>query len=246
MQAFSYDSSPYPIRSDLKAAYRKYWQALAKPGNWWSGAERIAIADEVRNATQCDHCRERKQALSPYNFPGEHHNSGILDAVAIDAVHRMVNDQNRITRTWVNEIGTQGVDEGKYVEMLGIVVAVFSIDEFNRALGLVPEPLPQAEAGDPDLYRPVQAVCDTGFVSMLPADGATGKESDLWGDRTANVLRALSLVPDAVRGWMRIGDAQYLSMKGMMNFSGDTGRSINRMQMELVAGRVSAINECFY
>ena len=43
------------------------------------------------------------------------------------------------------------------------------------------------------------------------------------------------------RRWM-----QYLSMKGMMNFSGDLGRSINRMQMELIAGRVSAINECFY
>ena len=29
MRAFSYDSSPYPIRSDLKAAYREYWHALA-------------------------------------------------------------------------------------------------------------------------------------------------------------------------------------------------------------------------
>ena len=88
---------------------------------------------------------------------------------------------------------------------------------------------------------------DTGFVAMLPADGATGAESDLWANgKTANVLRALSLVPDAVRGWMQVGNAQYLSMKGMMNFSGDLGRSINRMQIELVAGRVSAINECFY
>ena len=246
MQPFSYDSSPYPIRPDLQAAYREYWNALAKPGNWWSGAERIAIADEVRNATQCSYCQERKLALSPYNFPGEHTNSGVLDAVAIDAVHRMVSDQNRITQAWVNDIATQGVDEGRYVEMLGIVVVVFSIDEFNRALGLPLEPLPQAEAGNPDLYRPAQAVHDSGFVAMLPAEGATGNESDLWDDRTANVLRALSLVPDAVRWWMRVGNAQYLSMKGMMNFSGNTGRSIDRMQMELVAGRVSAINECFY
>jgi len=49
-----------------------------------------------------------------------------------------------------------------------------------------------------------------------------------------------------VRGWMGVAGAQYLSMKGMMQFNGDLGRSIDRMQIELVAGRVSAINECFY
>lgn len=81
---------------------------------------------------------------------------------------------------------------------------------------------------------------------MLPEDGATGLEADLWGDKTANVLRALSVVPDAVRSWVKISSSQYLAIENMMNFSGDTGRSINRMQIELVAGRVSAINECFY
>jgi hypothetical protein len=246
VRPFSYDSSPYHIRSDLKAVYREYWHKLAKPGNWWSGAERVAIADEVRNAVRCDFCTERKQALSPYNFPGEHKTSGELDAIAVDAVHRIVTDQNRITQAWVNDIAEQGMGDGKYVELLGIVVTVFSIDEFNRALGLAPEPLPQPEEGEPDHYRPARAVHDTGFVAMLPPDGATGDEADLWGNRTANVLRALSLVPDAVRGWFAVAGAQYLSMQGMMNFSGDLGRSINRMQMELVAGRVSAINECFY
>ena len=32
----------------------------------------------------------------------------------------------------------------------------------------------------------------------------------------------------------------------MMNFSGTTGKALNRRQLELVAGRVSAFNECFY
>lgn len=247
MRPFSYDNSPYPIRPDLKAAYREYWQVLAKPGNWWTGAERVAIAEEVRNATRCDYCAERKQALSPYNFPGEHRNRGELDEVATDAVHRIVTDQARISQSWISGIAEKGLSDCKYVELLGIVVTVFSIDEFSRALGLALEPLPQPEAGKPDHYRPAQAVHDTGFVAMLPADGATGAEADLWKNgQTANVLRAMSLVPDAVRGWMLVGGAQYLSMKDMMNFSGDLGRSLNRMQIELVAGRVSAINECFY
>jgi hypothetical protein len=53
-------------------------------------------------------------------------------------------------------------------------------------------------------------------------------------------------VPDAVRSWRGVSDAQYLPLKKMMDFGGDTGRTINRMQVELVAGRVSSINECFY
>jgi len=32
----------------------------------------------------------------------------------------------------------------------------------------------------------------------------------------------------------------------MANLVGQVDRSINRMQMELVAGRVSSVNECFY
>jgi len=53
-------------------------------------------------------------------------------------------------------------------------------------------------------------------------------------------------VPDAVRGWQLIAGAQYLSLQGMQNFVQDDNRSINRMQMELIAGRVSSVNECFY
>jgi hypothetical protein len=83
---------------------------------------------------------------------------------------------------------------------------------------------------------------------MLPErGGAIGQESDLWPDgRSANVLRALSLVPDAVRDWLAVSDAQYLPTKLIMSAGSETGRSINRMQVEIVAGRVSSHNECFY
>jgi hypothetical protein len=128
------------------------------------------------------------------------------------------------------------------------VVALFSVDEFNRGLGIELEPLPEALPGEPSGYRPQLAVTGTGFVPMLPPDGVTGNESDLWqlGGRSANVLRALSVVPDALRDWKNLAAAQYLSMPGMTNFVKQDGRAINRMQMELIAGRVSSINECFY
>ena len=45
---FQYADQPHIIREDLKQAYRDYWDVLAKPGNWWTGAERIAIAGRSR------------------------------------------------------------------------------------------------------------------------------------------------------------------------------------------------------
>lgn len=247
MPAFSYSQSPYKIREDLGQAYREFWARLAGSGNWWTGAERIAIAQESRNASNCEFCAQRKKALSPYNFPGEHAHAGALDLLAVDAVHRIITDQTRITNTYVQNNLGNGLSQEKYVELAGIVVVTFSIDEFNRALGLPLEPLPEAVAGEPNQYRPAQAVDGTGFVPMIPADGNVGPEADLWPEgANANVLRAFSSVPDAVRDWHQVGAPQYLSLAEMQVLWGDTRRSINRMQMELVAARVSSHNECFY
>ena len=245
--AFSYEHSPYPVREDLAQANRDYWRALARPGTWWTGAQRVAIAAEVRNANDCDFCAQRRAALSPYHCEGEHQNNGALEALAVDAVHRVITDQSRITRSWIEENHNAGLSEAQYVELLGITVTVFSIDEFHRALGLPPEPLPAAVAGEPSYYHPASAVLDIGFVPMIPADRNTGAEADLWPlGRGANVLRALSLVPNALREWSAVAAAQYLSAARIVDFGAIPGRHLNRMQIELVAGRVSAYNECFY
>ena len=247
MDHFQYRDSPYPIRADLGQAYACYWQDLARPGNWFTGAERVAIAAEVRNALRCSFCEQRKQALSPYTLEGEHNSDGRLPAEAVDAVHRIITDQTRITGAYIAGNKDRGFSEEQYVELAGIAVTVFSIDEFNRALNLPLEPLPEPVAGEPDSHRPARLESDTGFVPMVPDDGAIGPEADLWSaGGSANVLRALSLVPDAVRGWMRVGGAQYLSVAGIRKMAGTTGRALDRMQLELVAGRVSSINECFY
>ena len=247
MTFFEYTSASYPIRGDIAGAHRAYWQTLARPGSWWTGPERIAIAAESRNAPTCRCCAARKQALSPAAVEGEHDCGEGLPRAAVDAIHRVVTDSGRITRRYVEDNAAVGLDKPAYVELVGIVVAVFSIDEFHRALGLDLESLPVPESGEITRYRPAMLSEDIGFVPTVPPDGSVGKESDLWPPgRTANVVRALSSVPNAVRDWRALAAAQYLSFAGMQNFVRDDARSVNRMQMELVAGRVSAVNECFY
>ena len=249
MSEFQFKDSPYPIRSDLVGAYRNYWRELASPGTWWTGAERIAIAAETRQATQCTFCAERRNALSPYNVSGEHDsvNGATLDANTIDAIHRVVTDQTRITKSYVQENVAKGLSEGKYVELVGVVVCMFSIDEFFRALDLPLEPLPTALDGEPSRYVPPGLEAESGMVAMIRGGEEGPDEKNLWPpNRAPNVLRALSQVPNALREWMAISDAQYLPMQKIGDPGSDTERVLNRMQIEIVAGRVSSHNECFY
>ena len=244
---FDYSKAPFAIRSDIAEAHRKFWDKLASPGSWWTGEQRVAIADESRRAIDCDFCKTRKEALSPYGSANEHQQGGDLPSAVIDAVHRVVTDQNRITRRWVEDNDAGDLQKPGYVELVGIVVATFSIDEFHRALGLDLESLPMHRSGDISRYTPSILGDDIGFVPTVAPEGAVGEESDLWQDsRSANVIRALTLVPDALRDWRDLSGAQYLSFAEMQNFVKSENRSIDRKQMELIAGRVSSVNECFY
>lgn len=251
MLAFQFVDSNFPIRSDLQLAYRDYWSALAEPGTWWTGAQRVALANEVRKAVSCPFCAQRRQALSPYSVPGKHlscvDSDGVISAAAIDAVHRVITDQSRITKSYIDDNNSSGLSVVAFVELIGVAVTVFSIDESMRALGLALEPLPLGKEGEPSHYSPQGLATHTGVVPMITAGAIGESESDLWSvGRSANVLRALSAVPNAVREWMRVADAQYLAPEQMMTMLAGTHRAINRMQMELVAGRVSSHNECFY
>lgn len=236
-----------PVRQDLVHAHRLAWERIAEPGTWWSGRERVAIAAEARAADYCSFCRKRREALSPLSESGDHDDvSGdVLPAAAIDAVHRIVTDATRLTGSWVDGLANEGVPVTHYVELLSVAVSIRSIDAFHRALGIAPEPLPEARSGEPSRKRPAAAVKNEAWVPMLPAGRPAGDEADLWGAQTGNVIRAMSLVPDAVRWLQELGGAQYLDIQAMTDFTRGRG-PLSRAQTELIAGRVSAMNECFY
>ncbi|TFH21484.1 MAG: hypothetical protein E4H03_10570, partial [Myxococcales bacterium] len=90
-----YESTGYRVRDDIVESQSRAWEALAQPGTWWTGAERVAIAREARAAWDCPLCRKRKSALSPYAVNGSHAAATDLSTVAIDAVHRIVTDPGR-------------------------------------------------------------------------------------------------------------------------------------------------------
>jgi hypothetical protein len=241
MTSFQYDSVPDPVRPDLGEANRAAWQHVAAAGTWLTGAERVAVADETRRARNCALCRERRQALSPFSIQGEHEHGGVLSAPMVDEIHRVTTDAARLSETWYVSLLADGLSAEAYVEALGVAVIVISIDRFHSALGLPLEALPTPEHGEPTRVRPEGIVEGEAWVPMRPAR-AVAKEM---GMPTAPfVIRALSLVPAEVKAWGDLSKAQYLSPEQMTSF--EALRAMDRSQIELVAGRVSALNECFY
>jgi alkylhydroperoxidase family enzyme len=246
MTAFDYSGAGVSIRADLRDTHRFIWEHLRAPGTWWTGQQRLAIAAESRNATGCTLCRERKTALSPNAVSGSHDTLGELPDNVVEAVHRIRTDPARLSRAWFEGVSASGIDETNYVELVGIVTLLAGVDYFARALGIAPFRLPEPLAGEPSRYRPVSAKPGTAWVSMIAPEDAHGLEADLYAGWpfVPNIMRALSLVPNEARALQRSSNAHYVPVAQI----GDptVRKSLDRMQMELVAARVSALNECFY
>jgi hypothetical protein len=120
------------------------------------------------------------------------------------------------------------------VELVGVVSMVVGIDTFTRALGMPAPDLPEPEAGEPRRERPAEVRVEGHWVPSVPPDAVAG----------ANIRRALTLVPAEVAGFEQMASAMYLHLDDIMEFGRD--RTITRPQMELLAARVSALNQCFY
>lgn len=238
---------PFPVRDDLVAAQRRAWKRLAAPGVWWTGSERLAIAAEARNAKTCSLCGERKEALSPRQVVGEHATLGRLPPSAVEAIHAIRTDPGRLTRGWLAGVLDDDLTFERYVELVGVVVTTVVIDTFARGLGAPVPPLPSRPVeGEPTRRRPNGAHPHRHWVPTLaPEDVAPGELNPYADNRAANIHRALSLVPEEVVGFFDLGQTHYLSSAQMADL-GVKHRAIDRAQIELLAARVSALNQCVY
>lgn len=246
VQEIDIEGQSLPIRANFAMALDEAWSRLARPGTWWSGAERIAIAAEVRNADSCKLCRQRKAALSPYTMAGEHDTCSQLPADAIEAIHRLKTDAGRITEKWLRGITDGPLGEERYVEIVAVVAMVTALDTFDRSLGRTLQELPQPVAGEPTRVRPVGAKRDIAWVATLdPANMATGDLNPFVVHGDKNIHRGVSLVPQEVFNFFDLDVELYLRDEEIRDFDTEY-RAISHAQIELIAARASSINACFY
>lgn len=224
--AFDYAGAGFAVRDEITQAHRTSWEKIARPGSYWTGTQRVEIARQARAARAA----RNDPPWSREHLPDA---EGRLSEAAVDTARTIAADAHQIDRTWAEQ-AIAALGDAAYVELGSIVVTVSALDAFGEALGRGHEPLPTPiEDGAPDGARH-EPVTDIG--AYLPmADPFPGP----------NVGRALSLVPEA----------NTLFFSNVMVMYGGPGGSfydlkwdgpISRPQAELLAARVSALNECFY
>ena len=247
MATVSYSSSPVAVRDDIQTVHARAWERLARPGTWWSGEQRIAIAAETRNALSCALCAERKAALSPYSVHGEHASLGKLPHNVVEVIHRVRTDSGRLTQKWQQGVIASGLSEGHYVETIGVVVTIVAIDTFCRGIGVPVHALPEPAPGEPKRKRPRGAKPGPAWLPWVEREDMTEDEAGLYipGEPFSNIRRAMSLVPAEVIGFFDIVETQYLPGSAMRDFDREY-RAITHPQIELLASRVSAYNGCEY
>jgi hypothetical protein len=154
--------------------------------------------------------------------------SGTLPAEATEAVRLLADRPAEARREWVARLVAGGLGYPRYVEIVGVVSRVVAADTLCEALGRAVEPLPEAVAGEP-----------SGEI----AEGAPGKAWVPMVGRTS-ITQALSLIPAENAELERFHGPMYLTFEEMSQPT--IARGLNRPQMELLAARTSAFNECFY
>ncbi len=250
MSTLTFDATPLPIRDDIAAALPQVWARIGLPGTWLTAQERVAVAAESRNARFCALCAERAEALSPYAVHGEHNSLGELPDDKVELIHRMMTDPGRIAGHWYEFLTEGGLPETEYVEIVGLVACTVGVDTFCRGIGIAPPPLPEPQDGDLSREAVGEGYLnrDLAFAPTLDpfVDGPLQKEFFPGGPPSAaHIRRALSSVPDSQRQFWQMATVLYMNGMQMRDFSTEY-RAITHAQIELVAGRVSAINQCVY
>lgn len=246
MDLFSFEKAPVPVRDAVAAALPRVWSHIGQPGTWLTAAQRVAVAAEARNARNCALCVARKEALSPYAVDGEHDSLGNLPALWVEVIHRIMTDPARIARHWYEEVtSTDLLTDRDYVEIVGVTVTVVAVDTLCRAVGMAPPALPTPQPGAPSRQEPDGLDRSLAYVPTLDPAVDAPLQREFYQGSAAHIRRALTYVPATARDFWDMAIPLYLSGPEMRDFDTEY-RAISHAQIELVAGRVSAINQCVY
>ena len=123
---------------------------------------------------------------------------------------------------------------------------ITALDTFEIALGLPQRELPAPRAGAPTRHRPAGARRDLAWVHTVAPEALTPEDPDPYKMHgVKNIHRALSLVPQEVLNFFDLDVELYLKDHEIRDFTREY-RALSHAQIELLAGRVSSLNGCYY
>jgi hypothetical protein len=214
------------LRDDLVAAHRESLAHVRRRGATLSAQRRVEIA-------RCAQAAYLDTDLDSVPSPPWVRR---FDDAQLDVAYRVARHAGTITDSWYRQLLSGGMTELEWVEIVGIVCAVVPPTAFARAIG-APVPV----VGDPvDGGEPTGRVADPladATLNWVPVAAPA--------DERASVVQALSALPDEFDNVWRLAAAQYMSDVQMADPAWTRG-TLSRPQMELVAGRISRIRECFF
>ena len=153
----------------------------------------------------------------------------------LDGVQRLARHAGTLTQDWYDGLISAGVHPLDWVEAVGVVIAALPPVAFARAIGAPLPDFPQPVPGSPHGREAAELAPAT--LNWVPVAAPA--------DKVASVVQALSALPDEWDNLWRLAGAQYMSDRQMDDPLWNRG-TLSRPQMELVAGRLSLIRECFF
>lgn len=236
-----YADSRYPVRSDIEATHAASFANIAEPGTWGTGAQRIAVAAATRKAAIDAGLLESPdgvEAASDIKLP----------KAALDVIEKLAVDPASYEQADYEKALAGGLTDAEYVEMVGLVARMCDLDIFARGIGVPLRPLPTPKPGKPSRQRPKNAVLEQAWVPTVPNLPAGGEEAKVLyeGEQRPYIIRSLSLVPQEFHAHRALEGVQYSPFSKVFDYNYQHHEGLSRPQCEIVAGRISAINECFY
>jgi alkylhydroperoxidase family enzyme len=209
------------IRPDLAEAHERTWESLASAGTWWSARQRRELAETAIAAVW----EGRDGAPAGGNE---------APAAAHSAVARLASGSPAVTKDWYEAVRDE-IGALEYVELVGLVATAAAATSLRNSLGLPPRELPAAADGEPSRVPP-PPLADAA-LNWVPVAAPA--------DETAAVVQALTAVPATFDDLWRLADAQYIPDAEMVDLRWTRG-TLSRVEIELVATRVSFSRECHY
>lgn len=209
-------------------------------GTWLDGPTRRAVVREARNARTCGLCGDRRESLSWAAVKGGHETSTSLSAPLVELAHRLNTDSGRVADDWFESLMEQGISREEYVEAVGLVGTSTITDTFANTINGRLAALPDAGNGVPAREQNPGVVEAGARVPLMDPENPLAPFGEQTGGQpTPNIVRALAMVPASLREFWSAFTPHYRPR--------DTDdRGLHRSQIELVASRTSALNECFY